>query len=97
MGRSTVKAIVGTKLFPGLGDRYLGRTGYKSQQTGEPVSADRPSNLFEPVAGLHATHGDFDDKATDSSPELWLSENRGRVAAATLAAAAAGVALLKWA
>ena len=96
VGRSTVMAILGNKLAPGLADRYLGRTGYKAQQTDEPVPADRPSNLYEPVSGLHATHGDFDDQASDSSRELWLAENRGRVAAATVAALA-GVALMKWA
>jgi NAD(P)-dependent dehydrogenase (short-subunit alcohol dehydrogenase family) len=92
VGRSTVKAIVGNKLLPGFADWYLGRTGYKSQQTRQPVDGDRPSNLYEPVDGLHATHGIFDDKATDSSPELWLSEHRSLVAGG--AALLAGLAAL---
>ena len=32
VGTSTVAAIVGQKFIPGLLDRYLGRTGYRSQQ-----------------------------------------------------------------
>jgi NAD(P)-dependent dehydrogenase (short-subunit alcohol dehydrogenase family) len=93
VGRSTVKAIVGNKLVPGLADWYLGKTGYKAQQTQQPVSSDRPSNLFEPVEGAHATHGIFDAKATGSSPQVWLSEHRSWLAAAA-GAGVAGLAVL---
>lgn len=92
VGRSTIKAIVGNKLVPGFADWYLGRTGFKSQQTSDPVAPDRPSNLFEPVSGMHATHGIFDDKATVSSSEVWLSEHRSWLAGAS-AVGAAGLAL----
>jgi NAD(P)-dependent dehydrogenase (short-subunit alcohol dehydrogenase family) len=92
VGRSTIKAIVGNKLVPGFADWYLGRTGFKSQQTSDPVAPDRPSNLFEPVSGMHTTHGIFDDKATVSSSEVWLSEHRPWLAGAT-AVGAAGLAL----
>jgi NAD(P)-dependent dehydrogenase (short-subunit alcohol dehydrogenase family) len=94
VGTSTVKAIVANKLVPGIADRYLAKTGYRSQQTQRPVDPDRPSNLYEPVTGLHATHGIFDDKATMSSPEVWLSEHRSWLAAVA-AAGAAGLALLR--
>jgi NAD(P)-dependent dehydrogenase (short-subunit alcohol dehydrogenase family) len=87
---STVKAIVGNKLAPGLADRYLGRTGYSSQQTAEQVDGDRPANLFEPVQGEHATHGKFDAGARGRSPELWVSQHRSVLAGA--AAAVAGLA-----
>jgi short-subunit dehydrogenase len=93
VGRSTVKAIIANKLVPGLADRYLGKTGFSAQQTQQPVAPDRPDNLFEPVDGMHATHGIFDDKATNSSPELWLAEHRSLVAGAA-AAGIAGLALL---
>jgi NAD(P)-dependent dehydrogenase (short-subunit alcohol dehydrogenase family) len=76
VGRSAVKAIVGNKVAPGLADWYLGKTGYKSQQTKRPVEPDRPSNLYEPVSGLHAMHGIFDGQAQSSSPQVWLSEHR---------------------
>jgi NAD(P)-dependent dehydrogenase (short-subunit alcohol dehydrogenase family) len=42
-------AIWGDKLAPGLLDRYLARTGVAGQQSSEPVSPDRPSNLWQPV------------------------------------------------
>src|SRR5581483_10480927 len=48
VGGPTVEAIWANKFFPGLLDRYLGATGYDSQQTSEPVSPDRRDNLFKP-------------------------------------------------
>jgi NAD(P)-dependent dehydrogenase (short-subunit alcohol dehydrogenase family) len=91
---SAVKAILGNKIAPGLADWYLGKTGYKAQQTKQPVNGDRPSNLYEPVAGEHATHGMFDDRAKTSSTQVWLSEHRSLVAGAALAGAAGAAALL---
>jgi NAD(P)-dependent dehydrogenase (short-subunit alcohol dehydrogenase family) len=93
VGRSTVAVIVANKLLPGLADRYLARTGFDSQQTDEPVAADRPSNLYEPVVGLHATHGDFDDRAIDASVQTWLAERRPWLAGAVAAGLAAAARL----
>jgi NAD(P)-dependent dehydrogenase (short-subunit alcohol dehydrogenase family) len=94
VGRSTVMAIVGNTIAPWFADRYLGRTGYRSQQTEQPVAPDRPSNLYAPVPGMHATHGIFDDEATGGSPELWLSEHRSWLAGAA-GAVLAGLALAR--
>jgi NAD(P)-dependent dehydrogenase (short-subunit alcohol dehydrogenase family) len=94
VGRSTVKAIVGNTIAPWFADWYLGKTGFKAQQTQDRVSPDRPNNLYEPVRGMHATHGMFDDRATGSSPELWLSEHRSWLAGAA-GAGLAGLALLR--
>jgi NAD(P)-dependent dehydrogenase (short-subunit alcohol dehydrogenase family) len=92
VGKSTVKAIIGNKLVPAFADWYLGKTGYRSQQTAQPVKGERPSNLYEPVDGMHATHGIFDERATMRSPQVWLSEHRSWLAGG--AAALAGLALL---
>jgi hypothetical protein len=37
VGSPTVMAIVGQKFIPGLLDRYLGKTGYKSTAPSAPV------------------------------------------------------------
>jgi hypothetical protein len=87
-------AIVGNMLAPWFADRYLGKTGFRSQQTRQPVGPQRPSNLYEPVRGMHATHGIFDDKAIARSPEVWLSEHRSWLAGAA-GAGLAGLALLR--
>ncbi|MGH9528955.1 MAG: SDR family oxidoreductase [Terriglobales bacterium] len=76
VGASTVEAIVGNKIAPGLLDRYLGRTGYASQQTNEPEDPNRPDNLWTPVPGDHGAHGTFDNQAQKHSRELWASLNR---------------------
>lgn len=48
---STAATLLVSRLFPGQVDRFLASTGYESQQTGQPTSPDRPSNLFQPVPG----------------------------------------------
>lgn len=91
VGRSSVKAIVGNKFFPGLLDRYLAKTGYSGQLTQEPTEPGQPDNLFDPVPGDPGTHGRFDSRATARSPQLWLIRHRKTIAALGLALAA-GVA-----
>jgi len=77
VGRSTVKAIVANKVFPSILDRYLAKTGYRSQQTDEPVPPHRPSNLFHPLRGDPGAHGGFDNRAQSISPQLWANTHRG--------------------
>ncbi len=95
VGGSTVLAIVGNKLAPRVGDWYLARTGYASQQTGEPVDPDRRDNLWSPVAGDHGAHGRFDAHAHSHSVELWLTTHR-RLTALGLGMTAAIGAFTAW-
>jgi len=81
VGRSTVAAILGTKMSPGLLDRYLAKTGFDSQQTGAPVERDRPSNLFHPIPGDRGARGRFDAEAQSGSPQFWADTHRGWLAA----------------
>jgi hypothetical protein len=87
VGRSTVEAIVGQKIVPGLLDAYLGKTGYDAQQLDEKEDPNRPNNLFEPVPGDFAAHGTFDSRASWRSPELWLSLRRRWMALGLVGAA----------
>jgi short-subunit dehydrogenase len=66
VGWPTIATRVANALAPGLVDRYLARTGFKSQLTDEPEHA-RPDNLFESVDGDYGAHGRFDDQAKDRS------------------------------
>jgi len=91
VGLPTVKAIVADKIAPGLLDRYLGRTGYDSQQYDGPEDPNRPNNLWQPVAGDHGAHGAFDARASDWSPQLWTSEHRGWTAAAVVVLGMSGL------
>jgi short-subunit dehydrogenase len=76
VGLPTVIAIIGNKLFPRLGDWYLGRTGVKGQQTSELADPNKPNNLYEPVGGDPGAHGRFDDRAHSFSPQLWTDMHR---------------------
>ena len=79
IGWPTVKAILGQRVAPGLLDRYLAKYGYDSQVTSElpPTWLD---NVDAPLPGDRGAHGDFDDRATNHSTELWLHQHRGALA-----------------
>jgi NADP-dependent 3-hydroxy acid dehydrogenase YdfG len=95
VGSPTVAAIIGQKFIPGLLDKYLGRTGYKSQQiASEPRDPNAPNNLYEYVPGIHSARGKFDDRSTRTSAEVFVSLHRHWFAGAALAAVGAGAALL---
>ncbi|MFR9780231.1 SDR family oxidoreductase [Micromonospora sp. MS34] len=97
VGTSTVLTILGNRVIPGLLDRYLARTGYQSQQTGQRVDKDRPNNLWHPLDGPgghdYGARGIFSGRSHGHSPQAWLSRHR-LVAAAGLTGAALGV--LAW-
>ena len=50
----------------------------------EPVPADRPDNLFEPVDHDFGTHGRFDDRSRKFSAQLWVNTHREVVLAGVL-------------
>lgn len=91
VGWPTVVTIVGNKLFPGLLDRYLAKTGYKSQQTSEPRDPKAPNNLWHTVKGPWKAHGRFDRRAQSTSWQLWMSMHRGGLFGTLAALVLAGV------
>jgi len=84
VGLPAVAAIWGDKLFPGLGDWYLARAGYRGQQLPEPRDANAADNLFHTLPGDFGTRGRFDREAKTRSVQLWLRTHR--LAVATLGA-----------
>ena len=84
VGLPTMKAIIGNRIVPGLLDRYLGRTGFESQQTEEPEDSNRAFNLYEPVPGDHGSHGRFDSRAVSRSLQLWASLHRNALVMSAL-------------
>jgi len=77
VGGSTVKAILGQKIVPGLLDRYLGKTGYKSQQREMADSTTRPHNLWHPVPTSLGGHGPFKKEARTFSLEANATTHPG--------------------
>jgi NAD(P)-dependent dehydrogenase (short-subunit alcohol dehydrogenase family) len=77
VGMPTVAAIIGQKFVPGMLDRYLGRTGYKSQQIADqPQKPGTPNNLYNYVPGTHSARGKFSDRSAGSSAEVFVSMHR---------------------
>jgi NAD(P)-dependent dehydrogenase (short-subunit alcohol dehydrogenase family) len=98
VGGSTAGTLIGNKVAAGLLDRYLGRTGYSSQQTEAPRDPDAATNLWEPADGPggrdFGAHGIFDDKSTSRSYQLWASQHERLLGSLGAAAAAALIGLL---
>jgi short-subunit dehydrogenase len=98
VGAMNMLILWGNKFLPGLGDWYLGKTGYDSQQRDEPVEADRRHNLWDPVddeeGGDFGARGDFSDQARDHSKQLWLNKRPGVLVAAGVGLAGAALTYL---
>jgi NAD(P)-dependent dehydrogenase (short-subunit alcohol dehydrogenase family) len=94
VGASTAVVITGNKILPGVGDRYLARTGFASQQYDGPPSAAARYNLWQPVDDVDdkGAHGAFDARATSHSAELFAAKHKRWLAAAGLGAAALALA-----
>lgn len=96
VGGSTAIVINGNKFFPGIGDHYLARTGYESQQYDGHRDPNQPENLYHPADQNkdYGAHGAFDNRAIDKSYEIWAAEHLKEIVAASAGLVAlAGVAL----
>jgi hypothetical protein len=97
VGSTTAATIAANAIAPGLLDRYLARTGFKSQQTEHRRDPDAPANLWRPADGPDGAdfgaHGGFDSRSHKRDPQMWLSQHHGVVAGALGAAAAAALAV----
>jgi NAD(P)-dependent dehydrogenase (short-subunit alcohol dehydrogenase family) len=96
VGGSTAGTLLANAIAPGVLDRYLARTGFKSQQTGEKRDPNQPTNLWHPVDDERGpdmgAHGDFDATAKTRSPQLWASQHHGVLAAVGAGLVAVGAA-----
>jgi short-subunit dehydrogenase len=93
-GETTAATLIANAVAPGLLDRYLAWTGFKSQQTQQANPSGAAENLWQPVDGSggsdHGAHGRFDSRSHSRSAQAWLSRHHTASAAgATFAAVAA--------
>jgi len=100
VGASTAATLAANALAPGILDRYLGRTGFASQQSKQPHDPNAPVNLWEPADGPggkdFGVRGAFTDRSISSDPQLWASHHHGALAAAGATGLVAGlVAMLR--
>jgi len=93
----TVGTLVANAIAPGLLDRYLARTAYASQQTGEPRDPDQPVNLWEPADSPSGqdfgAHGPFDSRSSKHSFQMWVAHRPWLVGALGVGLATAGAAI----
>ena len=91
VGESTAATLVANAIAPGLLDRYLARTGFKSQQTAQDRPSDQPANLWEPADESRdfGAHGLFDERSHSHSPQVWASQHHGLLASAAVLGGAA--------
>jgi NAD(P)-dependent dehydrogenase (short-subunit alcohol dehydrogenase family) len=87
VGYSTLVAVIGNKIAPGLLDKRLAATGYKAQQTDQPEVPSRPNNLWEPVREDRGAHGAFDNRAMSRSLQFWASTHPAMLLTGAAAAA----------
>ncbi|HJZ77343.1 MAG TPA: SDR family oxidoreductase [Vicinamibacterales bacterium] len=96
VGAVTSAVIWANRIAAPLGDRYLARTGYDSQQTDEPADPDQPNNLWRPLPGDHGPHGRFGNRTISSSPQTWVNERLPALATIAAGLAAAAWGLRRW-
>lgn len=72
VGYPTFEAIIANKIAPGLMDKYLGKIGYKGQQTEEKKDPNHQNNVWQPLPGDRGPHGTFGKEAHHHSLALWF-------------------------
>ena len=82
VGIPAAQAIMGTRVVPGLLDRYLAHQAYEGQKTDKPLPPDYRDNLYTTVPGNYGAHGRFDERAVAIRPQQWLGGHKGAALAA---------------
>jgi NAD(P)-dependent dehydrogenase (short-subunit alcohol dehydrogenase family) len=97
VGASTAGTLLANAVAPGILDRYLARTGFQAQQTGQPHDPHDPGNLWRPADDKDGedfgAHGEFDAQSKPRSVQVWASQHHGLVGAAAAALALGAIGL----
>jgi short-subunit dehydrogenase len=75
IGGGAVKAIVASKFFPQIAEKYLSLKGIKGQRS-KNLNPTSESNLLFPVEHDYGVHGKFSREASKSSLQVKLNEHR---------------------
>ncbi|MDQ3809134.1 MAG: SDR family oxidoreductase [Chloroflexota bacterium] len=87
VGWPTVRAIWGQRIMPGVLDHLAAHLAWDGQLYDGARDPDAPVDLYQPVPGHQAAHGEFDDRARGSSRALALTIQASRAVTALSAAA----------
>lgn len=97
VGFPTLKAVWGQRLFPGLLDRYLGKTSWHAQFVDKPNQQNGNDILFETLPGDPGAHGPYKDRERGGDLVMWLTTHPNVVfalAASVITAAVIGALAL---
>ncbi len=98
VGGSTAATLLANAVMPGVLDRYLGRTGYRAQQS-DRRPPRRRVNLWRAADGRggrdYTAEGSFEDQSHHRSLQWWATTHRAVLAAAVGALAVGGAAASK--
>jgi short-subunit dehydrogenase len=72
-GHSCALTVVGSRMAPGLLERYLAGAASEGQKSKRPQVGERAGNLFEPISGVHALRGTFEDETRSTTLPLWMT------------------------
>jgi NADP-dependent 3-hydroxy acid dehydrogenase YdfG len=82
VGRPSVQAVWGQRLFPALLDLYLGKRGYKPQMLEEPNDQQGQDILFSTLPGDPGAHGPYRDREQGPDIQMRLRPHARSLAAA---------------
>jgi NAD(P)-dependent dehydrogenase (short-subunit alcohol dehydrogenase family) len=82
VGRPSVQAVWGQRLFPALLDLYLGKRGYKPQMLDEPNDQQGQDILFRSLPGDPGAHGPYRDREQGPDIQMRLRPHARSLAAA---------------
>lgn len=72
VGGTTFKAILADKAIPGFVDKYLAKTGYKSQFYDGHHDPNAPNNLWDPIDEDRGARGTFGSRTKKRDPFIWM-------------------------
>ncbi|MEF2552973.1 SDR family oxidoreductase [Aurantimonas sp. A2-1-M11] len=94
IGHSSIRAILGNMVAPGLLDRFLARKGYSGQLTKEPRNPDAPANLFAPAPGHSSARGRFSSRASNRRLLVLTQSDRTAIKLGLATIGALGLAVI---
>jgi NAD(P)-dependent dehydrogenase (short-subunit alcohol dehydrogenase family) len=97
IGKTSVQALLGTMVAPGLLDRMMATRAWDGQMTPHEARQDSAGNLFDPVTTDPGAHGRFDGESQAAAAALPSEVVRGALVFAGLALAGAGLVAARYA
>ena len=97
IGKTTLQALLGTMVAPGILDRMMATRAWDGQMTRQKARKDSAGNLFEPVITDPGVRGRFDGRSQAAAIAFPSEFVRGALLFGGLALAGAGLVAARYA